>query len=463
MYANLMSASRLSITLLLFSSILPASGVEREPIDRLVAPYLENEVALGVVVGVIADGQQASFGYGRLTAKDDRQPSGATVYEIGSISKVFTGILLASAVQSQDAKLDQQIQDLVPSDIELSIRDNSPIRLWHLATHTAGLPRLPDNMSPADPTNPYADYSVDQLHAFLRTFKPGRPPEEKSEYSNLGVGLLGHLLARRTGMSYEQLLHERITQPLKMTSTAIELTPSMKQRLAPPHAADGTPSANWDIPTLAGAGGIRSTVDDMLLFLAAQLEPPEGSLGKAIDLAWQVHWRPSEAGQFSIGLGWHVSHDGQTRWHNGGTGGYHSMMLANRDLNVAVVVLCNTATREVDRLGEDLVKLLAGVPVEPRAFPKETAVEISRDVLERYVGRYALAPEFVLTVTRKGDQLHVQATGQPSFRVFPKSETQWFYKVVDAQLTFKLNDDGKCDSLVLHQNGRDVPGRRVAD
>jgi CubicO group peptidase (beta-lactamase class C family) len=414
------------------------------------------------VVGVIVDGQPSSFGYGRLSAKDDRQPDGATEYEIGSISKVFTGILLASAVQHKEAKLDQRIQELLPADVELSIKDH-PIRLWHLATHTAGLPRLPDNMSPADPNNPYADYSVDQLYEFLRTFQPNRPPEEKSDYSNLGGGLLGHLLARGADMSYEQLLQERIAQPLQMTSTAIELTPLMKQRLAPPHSADGTPSANWDIPTLAGAGAIRSTVDDMLSFLAAQLEPPEGSLGKAIDLAWQVHWRPNEAGQFSIGLGWHVAHDRQTRWHNGGTGGYHSMMLANRNLNVAVVVLCNTATQEIDRLGEDLVKLLAGVPVEPRKFPKEMEVAISADVLVRYVGRYALTPQFVLTVTRKGDELHVQATGQPAVRVFPKSETEWFYKVVDAQLTFKVNDDGKCDSLVLHQNGRDVPGRRVAD
>ncbi len=107
--------------------------------------------------------------------------------------------------------------------------------------------------------------------------------------------------------------------------------------------------------------------------------------------------------------------------------------------------------------------MLAGVPVEPRKFTKQTEVAISPDILNRYVGRYALAPQFVLTVSRKGDQLHVQATGQPAIRVFPKSETEWFYKDVDAQLTFKVNDEGQCDSLVLHQNGQDIPGRRVAE
>ena len=194
MFAQFLSTSRLIIPLLLFTAIAPASGVERERIDRLVAPYLENEIAVGLVVGVIADGQRASFGYGRLSTNNERRPDGATVYEIGSISKVFTGILLASAVQHKAADLDQRIQELLPADVELSIKDQ-PIRLWHLATHTAGLPRLPDNMSPADPKNPYADYSVEQLHEFLRKFQPNRPPEEKSAYSNLGAGLLGHLLA----------------------------------------------------------------------------------------------------------------------------------------------------------------------------------------------------------------------------------------------------------------------------
>ena len=129
------------------------------------------------------------------------------------------------------------------------------------------------------------------------------------------------------------------------------------------------PYLEKNIPTLAGAGAVRSTVDDMLSFLAAQLDPPEGTLGKAIDQAWQIHWRPEKTGHLSIGLGWHVAHDGQTRWHNGGTGGYHSMMLANRDKNVAVILLCNTATREIDRLGEDLINTLAAVPVQPHKFP----------------------------------------------------------------------------------------------
>ena len=137
------------------------------------------------------------------------------------------------------------------------------------------------------------------------------------------------------------------------------------------------------------------------------------------------------------------------------------MMLANREANVGVIVLCNTATGEVDRLAEDLVKMLAGMPVEPRTFAKEVAV--AADILKRYEGRYAIVPQFVLTVTAKGDEMHVQATGQPSFRVFPKSETEWFYKVVEATLSFNVDEDGTCSSLILHQNGRDMPAERLDD
>jgi CubicO group peptidase (beta-lactamase class C family) len=303
-----------------------------------------------------------------MSAADDRRPDGNTVYEIGSISKVFTGILLADAVHRGEVGLEQSLETLLPTNGTPEYR-LGPISLRHLATHTSGLPRLPNNMRRADPANPYADYTVELLHDFLAKYEPTRAPGRTSAYSNLGAGLLGNVLAHRAGMSYEQLLRERITGPLGMDQTAIDLTSAMKQRLAPPHAKDGSPASNWDIPTLAGAGGIRSTVDDLLTFLSAQLAPPEGDLGEAINLAWNVHWRPERPKAPAMGLGWHVARNGSTRWHNGGTGGYHSMMLASREAPAAVVVLCNTASFDVDRLAEDLLRVVTGTPVEPRQIP----------------------------------------------------------------------------------------------
>jgi hypothetical protein len=162
-----------------------------------------------------------------------------------------------------------------------------------------------------------------------------------------------------------------------------------------------------------------------------------------------------------MGLGWHIARDGQTRWHNGQTGGYHSMLMVNRQLNAGVIVLCNTASGEVDAIGESIMQLIAGVDVKPRTFPNDP--EVDAKVVARLAGRYQLVPGFVLTVRADGKQLFVQATGQPEFRVFPNSETKWYYKVVDAKLTFDLAEDGSATSVTLHQNGRDMKATRVAN
>ena len=436
--------------------------LQRGDIDRLVNPYIENEVVTGLVIGVLQGGHRQSFGYGRMGSDDARTPDGRTVYEIGSMTKVFTGILLAHAVVSDELALDTPVQSLLPDGILLKTQE-APILLRQLSTHSSGLPRLPDNLDSADPSNPYADYSVDQLYAFLSAYEPVRAPDAAAEYSNLGAGLLGHVLARHAGTSYEELLRQRITGPLDMTDTSIELNASMQERLAPPLLPGGTLTSNWDLPTLAGAGAIRSTVDDMLTFLAAQLEPPDGVLGEAIELAWEVHRQPKAPNEFAMGLGWHVARDQQTRWHNGATGGYHSMMLASRTQNAAVVLLCNTATGEVDRLAEDLIQLLAGMEVEPRSFEKPQEITVAPELLQRYAGRYAIVPEFVLTVSCENGRLYVQATGQPKFEIFAKSETEFFWKVVDAQLTFQMDDKGAVASATLRQNGRDMPAKRLPD
>jgi serine-type D-Ala-D-Ala carboxypeptidase/endopeptidase len=135
------------------------------------------------------------------------------------------------------------------------------------------------------------------------------------------------------------------------------------------------------------------------------------------------------------------------------------MALVSRQLRLAVVVLANTASPELDRLAEDLYRMAAGGSVEPREFPP--AVVVAPEVMQRYVGRYSVVPGFDLVVTREADRLIVQATGQPAARVYPKSDTQWFYKVVNAQLTFQVNEQSQCEGLILHQGGRDLSAKRI--
>ena len=153
---------------------------------------------------------------------------GNTVFEMGSISKVFTGALLADMVARGEVKLDDPIAKYLPQTVKVPSRNGRQITLLDLATQSSGLPRLPSNMRPADFSNPYADYSVQQLYEFLSGYSLTRDPGQRYEYSNLGVGLLGHVLALRAGKSYEEILKERILDPLGMNDTRVDATPSMK-------------------------------------------------------------------------------------------------------------------------------------------------------------------------------------------------------------------------------------------
>ncbi len=431
-----------------------------EQMDQLTQPYIDSETVMGVSIGVIQGDKTFARGYGRLSADKSQTPDGRTIYEIGSVSKVFTSLLLADAVVSGRVSLVTPAEELLPAGIEMPRRDEAlPIRLWHLATHTSGLPRLPDNLQPADPNNPYADYDGKRLAAFLGKYQPRKKPGETIEYSNLGGGLLGDLLCFESKTKYEELLEQRIAKPLGMNDTRIELDKERLARLAPPHAEGGVAGHVWEFEQLAGAGAIRSTIDDMLKFARANLEPPEGKLGQAIDLAWLIHQKPIEDTDFAMGLGWHVARDGSTRWHNGQTGGYHAQLLINRKFNAAVVVLTNTATMEVDRLAEQIMRMAAGSTEQPRKFDKQ--IEIAPEVLKNYAGQYELAPGIVFTVTAEDDKLLVGLTGQQTFRVYPRSKVEWYYKVVDATLTFQLDGQGRCDALELFQNGVRQQAKRI--
>ena len=396
-----------------------------------------------------------SFAYGETEKGKGAAPDGDTIYEIGSVSKAFTGVLLADLVLRGRVKLDDPYQKYLPEAAKADLKNPTHITFEQLATHVSGLPRLPDNMRPADIANPYADYTFQQMFAFLKEHKLRRPPGEY-EYSNLGVGLLGVLLARREKKSYEELLVERIAKPCGMDDTRITLSEQQRQRLAPPYDAALQPAKNWDLPAVAGAGAIRSTTRDMLKFIQANLAADDQPLTKAFRLSHEK--RQAIPGGQAIGLGWHIARDGVTRWHNGMSGGYAAWVSVIPARKLGVVVLSNTAATQITEFGEKITRIAAGEKVEPSPAPR--TVKVAPEVLKSYQGVYAISPQFALTVTLEKGKLMVQATGQQKFQVYPESEKKFFYKVVNAQLTFVTGKSGKAERLILHQNGIDQVAAR---
>lgn len=442
-------------------SALPSN----DDIRKILADRIDRDrQSVGIVVGIIEPAGRRVISYGTL-AKDGRRPVDAgTVFEIGSITKVFTSLVLADMVQRGEVALTDPIAKYLPGEVRVPQRNGRQITLEDLSTHTSGLPRLPDNLRPADPANPYADYSVEQLYQFLSNYTLPRDIGSQFEYSNLGGGLLGHILARRAGMDYEALVRSRILVPLKMSDTAIRLAPAMQARLAAPYDGSLNAARNWDLPTLAGAGALRSTATDMLAFLAANLGYTDSPLAAAMAAMLKERRSAGPAlgdARMDVGLGWMITtrKDAQIVWHNGGTGGYRAIIAFDPRRRVGVVALSNAGTvAGVDDIAMHLLD-----PAVPLIGPTKPHTQISVDPrsYDALVGRYQAAPTFVLTITREGDRLFVQATGQPRFELFPEGDREYFLKVIDAQITFDANAGGHAPGLTLHQNGRDVPARRV--
>ena len=321
----------------------------------------------GLTIGVLRNGVRRVFAFG--TAKPD------SIYEIGSVSKTFTGLILAQLVEQGSVKLDEPVRQLLP-DGTVAKPAGAEISLLDLVTQHSGLPRLPDNLKPSDPLNPYADYHAANLYAFLSAHgldKAGNPP---FLYSNLGVGLLGQALANRAAVAYPTLLLNQVTGPLGMKDTVITLSTEQRQRFIDGHTADHRLAHAWDLDALAGAGAIRSTADDLLTYLEAQLHPDaiaakvshQSNQTRTLPAALALSHQPrADAGpDTKIAFAWFYNAATGTYSHGGATGGYSSFVFFNPTGDYAAVVLVNTTVGAsgsfADLVGHHIAQRFAGVP-----------------------------------------------------------------------------------------------------
>jgi D-alanyl-D-alanine-carboxypeptidase/D-alanyl-D-alanine-endopeptidase len=445
---------------LLFTAVLPMpAAVNANDIQQVLKDAVENRHTVGIVAGIIDKDGKTIYSYGK-TANNGRAVDGDSVFEIGSVTKTFTSTLLADMVTRGLVSLGDPVAKYLPKGVKVPERGGKEITLLDLASHRSGLPRMPSNFSPADPDNPYADYTAKKLFEFLSGYTLPGDIGASYEYSNLGAGLLGEALARQAGKSYEALLTEKIFRPLKMNSSGIVLRPEMSARLAAGHAQELTPVKNWDLDALAGAGAIRSTVNDMLNYVAAYMGLKPSPLAAAMTMARQDR-NDTTIPDMRIGLAWHLMKRPDTVivWHNGGTAGYHSFVGFDLKKGMGIVVLANSAN-DIDNIGfHFLDEQIPLAKIEYRKERKEIALETA--LLDHYTGEYQLAPTFVLTITIEGNQLFGQATGQPRIRLHPEAETEFFIAEVDAQISFAKDAAGKVTHLVLHQGGRDIRGDKI--
>jgi D-alanyl-D-alanine-carboxypeptidase/D-alanyl-D-alanine-endopeptidase len=405
----------------------------------------------GLVAGTIDRGQTSIVVRGESGSgvKLDRD----TVFEIGSITKAFTAMALADMVRRGEVGLNDPIEKFLPSGVTAPFRGDRHITLLDLATQSSGLPRSPSNLMPARSADPYAEYTEAKLYDFLSHYTLPRDPGASYEYSNLGVGLLGVLLANRAKLPYEALVRERVLRPLGMESTAIALRPGMAQRFAPGHDADGDRVENTDLNALAGAGGLRSSLDDMLKFLAANMAN-SGPLADDVRAAQEPR-RDAASPEDRIGLVWHTLTKSRILWHNGQTAGYHSFIGISSDRTRGIVILSNVG-ESIDDIGFHWLD--PSIELTPPRRP----LALDPKLLSRYTGSYVIgASALPFVITLEGGKLYARLAQQRKARIYPYAPNQFFYKAVDAQITFRTDANGKATDFVLHQNGRDTPGKRV--
>jgi CubicO group peptidase (beta-lactamase class C family) len=347
-------------------------------IDEAVQPLLKSKKGVGIVVGVIDRRGQRVFGYGDVAVNGAKAPDGDTVFEVGSITKVFTTAVLAQMARDRKLKLDDPVKDYLPPEANVPHRNDKDITLLHLATHTSGLPEAPTDirwhvlLRPGDWHNPYAHYGTKQLYAFLGKYRLDRDPGDSYEYSNVGLGLLGMALTHRAkAHDYDELIRRAVGGPLGLKDTGVALSAGQRARFAQGHDEDGEPTAAWDFETMEGFAALRSTANDLLLFLSANLGLKRTKLQAALEDCQKAR-RDTPDKQVRVGLGWHVLQlqgaSDPVICHSGETEGGRAFLGLCKESGVGVVVLSNSNQlgKKIDLIGLTVLgKLKAGKEQRP--------------------------------------------------------------------------------------------------
>jgi D-alanyl-D-alanine-carboxypeptidase/D-alanyl-D-alanine-endopeptidase len=434
----------------------PASEAITTEMDRIVHDRVDSGRNIGMVAGMLLpDGSMHVVAYG--DAGNGIAIDSDTVFEIGSITKTFTATLLANMVINGEVHLSDPVAELLPDNVTIPSRNGHVITLDELATHTSGLPRQPTNFNSTVPGNDYAGYSTDLLYQFLGNYELTRDPGSESEYSNIGVGLLGQALAAEAVHTYDDALRTRVLDPLDMPDTSIALTSEMEEHIAVGHDDAGAIAPYFEMAAMSPAGGMRSNITDMLTYAAANLDSDSGPLHEAMALARSPR---REFDNQQIGLNWLIGTPGSEEiiWHGGATAGFSSFIGLNEANHTAVVILTNSKV-SVEDIGIHLLD--SSVPLVAEAV-QPTAITLPAAVLDNYVGTYDTKGGTV-TITRSGQNLTLQIPEQPSVTILPSSTTSFFLDGVNAQIEFQLDPDGLATAAEYHQDGNTTVATRHRD
>lgn len=439
----------------------PASAPAAAPaastdLAALLSARLQHQ-GVGLVAAQI-DPRGLRFGAaGSRRAEGGPAPDADTLFETGSITKTFVALLLADMAQRRELALDDAVDSVLPDGLKLRDNAGAPLRFIDLATHRSGLPRLPSNIVPTQPADPYADYGSALLHAFIADWRATRARDASYDYSNLGAGLLGHALALRAGQPFEPLLRTRILAPLGLEGMVLAMPGSAVGALAPGHDAQRRPVPPWHFDVLAGAGALRGSARHLARYAQAAL----GLIDTPLAEAFKATLTPHGAGpgpHNPVGLAWVLGplNGRRIAHHDGGTYGFSSSLFLDPQRQQASVVLANAMVPVTDLA---LHLLDASVPLRDLGTEAQVtsaeAMTLEAAALSALAGSYALSPQFKLRLRADGQRLFAQATGQGEFELFARSPRVFFARVTPLTVHFD-GEPGAPKQLTLHQGGQQL-------
>lgn len=449
---------RASLAILPLALLTPAIAVAQqhfpatEDLEVMLRYLVEDQETPGIVLGILeADGSTRIVSYG--SAGPDARPLGPrSVFELGSITKVFTGILLVDMVDRGEVSLSDPVSMYLPEGVAMPSRNGREITLLDLATHRSALTRMPSNM-PMDPENPYPEYTVEDMYAFLSEHELRREIGSEFEYSNIAVALLGEVLARAAGGSYEEVVRARILDPLGMDMTSTIVAGELREWNTQGYD-DGevAPYRNW--PNLPAMGALRSTAEDMLTFLAANVGEPATRLENVMRDAHEV--RASVNPRAGIGLLWQTRQLGDRAvvMHGGSTAGYSTRIGFDPELGVGFVLLTNT-----NGFGDDidLDFLRRGPPLGI------SEIAVPPEVLQTYAGAYEMPSGETLFVRLEDEgYLTLQIPQNVRFRMHAESDTRFYLRRTPWRIDFTHDDAGQVAGIVVDMEGTERRGRKVS-
>ena len=437
-----MKTLRRALLLVFVASTCFAQNAQR--MDEVVQTYVRDKTFMGAVLVARGDEVIFSRGYGSANLEWDIPNTPATKFRLGSVTKQFTAASILLLEERGQLKLEDPIRKYLPD----APAAWDAITIYNLLTHTSGIPNftsLPNYKSLKLETTP-----VEETIAVVRDKPLEFVPGEKMSYSNSGYLLLGHVIERVSGASYEKFVTDNIFTPLGMKDSGYDSNTAVIPRRAAgymPSAAGPVNAGFIDMSIPHAAGALYSTTEDLLRW-------EQGLFGgKLISAASLAKMTTPFKGDYALGVVVQTAGGRKVVQHGGGIDGFNTFLAYYPDTRLTVAVLANLNGRTPNEIATKLADLAHGAAVKLTSERKEIMLPVA--ALSKYVGTYEVAPGVKMLIRLVGDRLTTQLTGQQQLPIFAESETKFFLKVVDAQVEFFTDASGAVTHAVMYQNGRE--------